>query len=222
MNVFYRSECKYKKLCFVNETVEPYLKSGIKNVKSQFLKEIKITWKSDILKTQKPWKSLKPWKLSFRFCLTAKIQNSDLKKPEKYFPRFPSFWAALIIIKKAITYLDKYAWSYFREYGKSCIAKTAFASFASCLTIGIRFCGDIFLIDFGGTLKEIKRTKKIDLRLSVVIFHQWTSLRMLVFCFCLKSALLVLLAVYVLSKEIKRIQLLAHFENRTKCKQIFR
>ena len=114
MNVFYRSECKYKKLCFVNETVEPYLKSGIKNVKSQFLKEIKITWKSDILKTQKPWKSLKPWKLSFRFCLTAKIQNSDLKKPEKYFPRFPSFRAALIIIKKAITYLDKYAWSYFR------------------------------------------------------------------------------------------------------------
>ena len=60
----------------------------------------------------------------------------------------------------------------------------------------------VFLTDFSGTFEKIKRTRKIDLRLSVVIFQQWTSLDMLSFCFCLKSALFASLAVYAKSKLI--------------------
>ena len=85
MHFNYRSKHKHKKSCFVNARIlEKKLRTKMKKW------QIENSEKSEISEISEELFRVFLFP-SFRFCPTAKIENSDLKIVEKIFPRFPRF-----------------------------------------------------------------------------------------------------------------------------------
>ena len=85
MHFNYRSKHKHKKSCFVNARIlEKKLRTKMKKW------QIENSEKSEISEISEELFRVFLFP-SFRFCPTAKIENSDLKIVEKFFPRFPRF-----------------------------------------------------------------------------------------------------------------------------------
>ena len=91
MHFNYRSKHKHKKSCFVNARIlESFYKKGEKIRKKMKKWQIENSEKSKISEIlERLFRVF--WFPSFRFCPTAKIENSDLKILEKNFRDFRDF-----------------------------------------------------------------------------------------------------------------------------------
>ena len=96
MHFNYRSKHKHKKSCFVNARIlESFYKKGNKLRKKMKKWQIENSEKSEISEISEKLFQVFLFP-SFRFCPTAKIENSDLKILEKNFRDFRVFDLALV------------------------------------------------------------------------------------------------------------------------------